>query len=157
MLTCACACAGAAAAKREADSGSAEVRALEARIEALRKQLDADLGADSAYWPLWEKCFSLTTDQYRYELCLFKDITQHGTSLGKFERWADAARTRQTYGGGQSCWQGPQRSTQLELVCGDAERLLDVHEPAKCEYHARFQTPAACQPARLDELDRLLQ
>jgi protein kinase C substrate 80K-H len=149
-------CVAEAGARRQADSSSAKVRELEGKVDALVKKLGADLGPDSVYWPLYEKCFSLQADQYRYELCLFNFVNQHSTSLGRFERWQDG-HTRQSYTNGLSCWQGPMRSTQVDLVCGDSEKLLEVSEPAKCEYLARFQTPAACDPAQLAALDHTLQ
>lgn len=50
------------------------------------------------------------------------------------------------YDRGQSCWNGPQRSTRVTLECSDKNELLDVFEAEKCTYSMRVATPAVCFP-----------
>ena len=53
--------------------------------------------------------------------------------------------------GGLACWNGPARSLHVTLACGEANMLSAVTEPNRCEYVARFETPAACSAAALEE------
>ena len=47
---------------------------------------------------------------------------------------------------GVQCWNGPQRSTKVNLRCGAENKLVSAAEPNRCEYEFMFETPAACQP-----------
>ena len=39
------------------------------------------------------------------------------------------------------------RKALVELECGENNRLLEVSEPATCEYALRLATPCACDEA----------
>ena len=48
--------------------------------------------------------------------------------------------------GGDPCWQVGARQADVEVVCGQRDRVLRVQEDGKCRYRFTMQTPVACQP-----------
>ena len=68
-----------------------------------------------------------------------------GTRLGSWEKWS-VAHTQMSYERGVTCWNGPARSTKVDLRCGAENILVGASEPNRCEYLFLFETPAACQP-----------
>ena len=82
-------------------------------------------------------------------MCPFDKSTQkpkHGggeTNLGKWENW-NLGHREMKFGGGQGCWNGPQRSMTVTVICGLETKMLSVSEPSKCVYNAAMETPAAC-------------
>ena len=81
------------------------------------------------------------------------------TLVGVFSGWnatrlpslvtpnADLGRARPlwVYSGGEGCWEGPARSAQIELRCGDTTELAAVEEDGKCTYWFLLRTPHACE------------
>ena len=45
---------------------------------------------------------------------------------------------------GAKCWNGPERSTRVELECGADNEIIKVTEPAKCEYVIKMRSPIVC-------------
>jgi len=104
---------------------------------------------------------SKDTGEYVYEVCLFGAATQRPTngggthSLGRFSSWNTDAPlgstdyyTKQHYTHGAKCWNGPERSITVEMVCGIDNALLTISEPQKCEYKVTGTTPALCRPLK---------
>ena len=48
------------------------------------------------------------------------------------------------YTGGQTCWNGPARSTRVQVNCAADLNLVSVSEPSKCEYEMVLEAPSAC-------------
>jgi protein kinase C substrate 80K-H len=138
-----------------------KVNDLETTIKDSESFLEFEYGPDHAWAPLKGQCFELNVAQYIYKLCLFDRATQKDkngyseTTLGNWRKWAGPESDKysaQLYDKGQSCWNGPERSTHVEIVCGEETRLMEANEPAKCEYRFVLESPAACtDPAKLDE------
>jgi protein kinase C substrate 80K-H len=138
-----------------------KVNDLETTIKDSESFLEFEYGPDHAWAPLKGQCFELNVAQYIYKLCLFDRATQKDkngyseTTLGNWRNWAGPESDKysaQLYDKGQSCWNGPERSTHVEIVCGEETRLMEANEPAKCEYRFVLESPAACtDPAKLDE------
>uniref|UniRef100_A0A7S1KLC1 Glucosidase 2 subunit beta n=1 Tax=Percolomonas cosmopolitus TaxID=63605 RepID=A0A7S1KLC1_9EUKA len=150
-----------------------EVSTLRSRITELKSTLDTDFGPDQAFFILKGQCFKLKDKNYEYELCPFDKSTQKdergygSTSLGKWgnyvgdETSADTS-SHQKYRSwlmenGQGCWNGPNRSTRVNLHCGVDEKLTKVDEPSRCVYVMDFETPAACETEDLRNLEEELK
>ena len=101
---------------------------------------------------------------YIYAVCPFDKVYQGAfdrqsqpTLLGQFMGWeGEVVKERKvmSFGRGEQCFirgeQGPQRSAQVEMMCGDTNEILSVTEPFhKCHYLFKMVTPAACFKADL--------
>jgi protein kinase C substrate 80K-H len=62
-----------------------------------------------------------------------------GKSLGSGPRMV------MRYNNGQTCWNGPQRRTDVWLGCAEKEEVWRVTEAEKCVYKMEVGTPAACE------------
>ena len=148
-------------ARNEFHEALRKVSDLEVKIRDAEQFIEFDYGPDHAWAALKGQCFDLDENQYTYRLCMFDKTTQkdrnshHDVSLGYWNSWAGPESDKysvQKYDRGQSCWNGPERSTMVEIKCGEETKLLEASEPAKCEYKFVISSPAACQdPAKLEE------
>ncbi|PWY98421.1 hypothetical protein BCV70DRAFT_201738 [Testicularia cyperi] len=133
---------------------------LETRTNKL-KDMSTKYGRQMEFKSLENKCVSKDMGEYTYEYCFFgraKQIPNNGggqISLGTFtnwnprkdrESWQDEFWTQQIYARGQKCWNGPERSAIVDLVCDVDNALLDVFEAEKCIYSIKVSTPAVCFP-----------
>jgi len=58
------------------------------------------------------------------------------------------------YERGQSCWNGPNRSTKVVLECGEENEILKTAEDEKCVYSMLVTTPAVCAGGEDDKVPR---
>ncbi|CAI5442862.1 unnamed protein product [Caenorhabditis angaria] len=129
-----------------------KVTDLEQKIKDAEELSKIDYGEDFAWAALNGKCFERNVQQYTYKFCPFATNSQNeygsgGPSLGSFNSWngpENSKYTSQRYDNGQQCWNGPKRSTDVAIECGEEHELVEVTEPSKCEYHFVFRTPLAC-------------
>jgi protein kinase C substrate 80K-H len=134
------------------------------------RDLEKDYGKDDIFRALKDKCVSIDTGEYEYELCWLDKTTQkskkgHGnTGMGNFDRidieMADdqdradgktlgkGPRMVLRYENGQHCWNGPNRKTDVWLTCSETEEVWRVVEAEKCVYKMEVGTPAACEDAQ---------
>ncbi|XP_007488560.1 glucosidase 2 subunit beta isoform X1 [Monodelphis domestica] len=127
---------------------------MEESIRNLEQEMALDLGPSGEFSYLFGQCYELSTNEYIYRLCPFNRVTQkpnHGgseTNLGTWGSW-DASEEEKFhvmhYEHGTGCWQGPNRSTKVKLVCGKETVVTSATEPSRCEYLMELVTPAACQ------------
>jgi len=126
-------------------------------------------GSDGVWKKLDKLCLEKDTGEYTYEVCLFGEARQKASSggsvhsLGHFGSWKKDEEvgtpdyySRQVFTGGAKCWNGPQRSVQVDLSCGLENELLTVTELEKCEYLITGTTPALCAPLELERDDTTL-
>lgn len=147
---------------RKADSATWDLetkkRDIEGKISVLKERMNTDYGPDGALRKLYGSCIKKTITQYEFELCPFDLVRQyeHGSAiavLGKFRGWEDEdAKRYMSYKNGDTCWNGPQRTIRVELICGRTENIASVEEPNRCAYSMKFETPAVCESLAADAI-----
>ncbi|KAJ1979120.1 hypothetical protein H4R34_002944 [Dimargaris verticillata] len=127
-------------------------------ITSLEAQLTKDYGPDDMFLKAADDCIDREVGEYKYTLCFLgkatqKSMTGHSNvNLGKFSKWGittddksnPAYYQEQVYDHGDRCWNGPLRSVKVHFECGTHTQILQVSEPAKCEYQMKVSTPLAC-------------
>jgi len=138
------------------------VKDLEKEKKDAEEYLQLDFGPEQEFSALKGECYEYTDREYVYKLCPFDKVTQRNkdggseTELGSKMSWSGGEGNHfssMKYDGGQTCWNGPARSTNVRLMCGKENQVTSVTEPSRCEYEMWFKTPALCnQQAGHDEL-----
>ncbi|MCJ1355678.1 MAG: hypothetical protein MMC33_005670 [Icmadophila ericetorum] len=142
------------------------------------EDLNKDYGPSDIFRALKNSCISRDSGEYTYELCFFGRTSQKpkkgggdtnmgnfvrfdkiqvddgpvpadGKGLGSGERWA------MRYENGQSCWNGPQRSTLVILGCAEEGEVWKVVEEEKCVYRMEVGTPAVCESSGGNESGKI--
>lgn len=139
------------------------VREIESTIRNIQQNLEKDYGSLQEFATLDGQCFEFQDKEYIYTLCMFQKVTQKAknggaeVSLGNWGEWAGGENrdnnkySAMKYTNGMSCWNGPQRSTLVNINCGLETKLLSVTEPYRCEYKIELDTPAACDEAKASQ------
>ncbi|KAL7622665.1 hypothetical protein AAE478_008179 [Parahypoxylon ruwenzoriense] len=146
-----------------ANEANSKVRSLDEQ----KRDLEKDYGKDDIFRYLKGKCISTEAGEYEYELCWLDKTNQKSkkgggkTNMGNFDRfdWDEADEEERhdgkglgrgkrlilKYENGQGCWNGPNRKTDVWLVCAETEELWRVSELEKCVYKMEVGTPAVCE------------
>ncbi|KAI0565824.1 Glucosidase II beta subunit-like protein [Gracilaria domingensis] len=133
-------------------------REIQKKIDDLKKKDSIDFGADNALRKLYGSCTKGKVTQYEFEMCMFDTVRQYenGASiaqLGRFSGWEGEGKDRvMMFSEGDRCWNGPQRSIEVELLCSDKEEVVSVDEPNRCTYRMKFKTPAVCEEYMVEEI-----
>lgn len=137
--------------KEQLQSLRSELERNRTELERIQQYFSIDYGPESVFFALRDTCLETDSQGYHYTLCLLSHALQDGINLGKFKQW-DSNYTRMIFTDGTPCWNGPARSTIVDLLCGVNETILGVSEPSKCQYHIGMTTCAVCS---IDELKRI--
>jgi protein kinase C substrate 80K-H len=154
---------------------------VQSQLNNHKADLETDYGTASIFRALKDVCISKDSGEYTYEHC-FLDRTKQNSKkggasvqMGRFVRIGNvsvdefsdsgeivaAQKTSLEYANGQTCWNGPARSTTVILECGEENEVRKVNEDEKCVYSMVVGSPAACAggeeegdvaPRRKDEL-----
>jgi hypothetical protein len=88
---------------------------LQSKKEEFERLKTINFGTELAFRALYGKCFTLSTNEYTYEICPFNKVEQRahsassGTSLGNWKEWEMDGKVW-SFREGMACWNGPQRS-----------------------------------------------
>lgn len=141
------------------------VEDLQSKLADHKTDLETDYGTASIFRALKGTCISKDAGEYTYEHCFLDQTKQNqkkgGSSIrmGRFvridtvtvdeltESGEIVARERVSleYTNGQTCWNGPARSTTVILECGEENEILKIAEDEKCVYSMLVTTPAVCR------------
>ncbi|TFB06996.1 Glucosidase 2 subunit beta [Trichoderma ghanense] len=155
------------AAREAVEAADQELGNKERELQQERADLQKDYGPSGIFRSLKGKCAEIDAGEYTYELCWLDKTMQKSkkghaaTNMGNFERieiaMADddervdgkslgtGPRMVMRYENGQTCWNGPQRRTNVWLGCAEKEEIWRVTEAEKCVYKMEVGTPAACE------------
>lgn len=140
-------------ARSRFEEAERSLKDLEESLRDLEQEISFDFGPQGEFAYLYSQCYELTTNEYVYRLCPFKLVSQKPklggspTSLGTWGSWAGPEHDKfsaMKYEQGTGCWQGPNRSTTVRLLCGKETAVTSTTEPSRCEYLMELSTPAAC-------------
>ncbi|KAI3620522.1 hypothetical protein CBS9595_002489 [Malassezia furfur] len=142
---------GVAAARDAYEKSRDAVNRIKGDVEYHNKaleNLEFKYGRDGEFKTLDGTCLKRDMGEYTYEFCFGGTTSQISNNDGYTFQLGNDYRHYLTmlYDRGQSCWNGPQRSTRVTLECSDKNELLDVFEAEKCTYSMRVATPAVCFP-----------
>ncbi|XP_053973775.1 glucosidase 2 subunit beta [Hylaeus volcanicus] len=143
----------ATSARENFQTAERSVNELQMEIRKLEEKLDRDYGVEQEFASLDGECFEYTDLEYVYTLCIFGKTSQRSKSggnditLGHWYDWIGPEGqkySKMKYDRGLTCWNGPARTTIVNLSCGKENKLVSVTEPNRCEYAMEFSTPALC-------------
>ncbi|XP_034933878.1 glucosidase 2 subunit beta [Chelonus insularis] len=126
---------------------------LQNQIRSIEAKVDRDYGPGEVFATLDGTCYQYTDLEYVYSMCMFGRASQSAksggseVSLGHWSEWIGPEHnkySRMKFDKGLTCWNGPARSTVVDLRCGTENKLVSVSEPSRCEYAMIFTTPALC-------------
>ncbi|XP_054395723.1 glucosidase 2 subunit beta isoform X6 [Pongo abelii] len=115
-------------ARNKFEEAERSLKDMEESIRNLEQEISFDFGPNGEFAYLYSQCYELTTND------------TWGSWAGPDHDKFSAMKYEQ----GTGCWQGPNRSTTVRLLCGKDTMVTSTTEPSRCEYLMELMTPAAC-------------
>ncbi|XP_024361244.1 glucosidase 2 subunit beta isoform X2 [Physcomitrium patens] len=144
--------------RNQYSEATTQLATVQHQISELESKLKEDFGPEAVFYSFHDKCFELKVQKYNYKVCPFKQaIQQEGhmsTRLGNWDGFKDNY-TVMMFSSGDRCWNGPDRSLRVKLLCGVRTELRNVDEPSRCDYVAELVTPTLCLESKLQVLANL--
>lgn len=142
---------------------SEDIERIERTVENLRKDIKSKTAEASIYKDNLNKVFgkddilravdgesvSRRIGEYVYKIGFLDSILQDNILIG---RATAVGETSIHYAHGAKCWNGPQRSAVVDLVCAKENRLVSVNEPEKCHYRFLVESPIVCTEMTDDDI-----
>lgn len=125
-----------------------EINNIKHQIQLYKTDLERDYGPQDILRALQRKQISSHYGNYNYRVGFFDSIYQDDVLIGNFKKFED---NKFIYQDGATCWNGPKRSAEVELICGSNSRILSVSEPEKCHYFIEVSSPLVCEEITEDE------
>ncbi|EQB78327.1 glucosidase 2 subunit beta isoform 2 precursor [Camelus ferus] len=156
--------AAAQEARNKFEEAERSLKDMEESIRNLEQEISFDFGPNGEFAYLYSQCYELTTNECVLRgqagragsegLGLSKGVGEQEGGLRRshwswspWGSWAGPDHDKfsaMKYEQGTGCWQGPNRSTTVRLLCGKETVVTSTTEPSRCEYHMELMTPAAC-------------
>jgi len=89
------------------------------------------------------KCFDRTTNE-KYEVCFFDKAKQGHTNIGKWGHFDEVDKNVLYFTDGLVCATGKARETKVKFICGSEDKIVEITEPAVCQYEITFESPFGC-------------
>jgi protein kinase C substrate 80K-H len=155
-------------AKKTVSDTQRDLRTTQGDLNRHKDDLAKDYGPNNGIFrALKDVCVSRDSGEYEYELCFMGQTKQKSrkggshTGMGGFTgfetEFVDEAlpadgkglgtgeRLVMKYENGQTCWNGPARSTRVYLACAEKDEIWKVSETEKCIYRMEMGTAAVCE------------
>ncbi|KAI3404845.2 hypothetical protein KGF56_002362 [Candida oxycetoniae] len=128
-----------------------KVKTIEQKIFLIKDDLNKDYGPDDVLRAFAQVTITKNLGGYQYKVNLLNSIYQNDVLIGKFKEYKDG---KIHFNNGARCWNGPQRSAVVELICGEGLDVVSVSEPEKCHYSFIVQGETWCQPITDNDLQK---
>ncbi|CAI5755730.1 unnamed protein product [Candida verbasci] len=126
-----------------------ELAEYEKRIDDIKNNLNMNFGPDDILRAFDSLRITKKLGGYHYIINILGSIVQDDILIGNFKEYKDG---KLYYNKGARCWNGPQRSAEVEFQCGKGPELISVSEPEKCHYYFIIKSEAWCNEITDEEI-----
>lgn len=135
--------------KNEGGQAKHSLESLHRKLAANRAEYDRNYGENDVLLALKNQPYEKKIGEYTYKIDFMNSVYQDRTLVGRYDSFEDDSME---FVSGDRCWNGPQRSATVKLLCAEEFDLLSVDEPQKCHYEFILTSPVACKDLSEEEL-----